>query len=320
MALYLYIDPFCLFLEPETPFATRFPGNKGLTTVRAFEKGNPRYRYNSFIIGSSISMHYRIDDWLKYLPEGASPFHLDSSMQSVRCTRLFLEYLEKNAAAIDNVLIVFTPFIFESADEDEPVHTYATPPQIMQSVCDKAKFHYRFFRDFANYDFFSQYSPLSSLGEDSQSALPTELDHNNFNSYIYDPATNEVCNPALDKLIDESPDEYYASHEIIDFDLKAPYHEVKPLTDSQKEDLRIIAAILKKHNTNFKILLTPELMLRTISPEDDAFFHSLFTDNFVNLTREFRDEMRYRTNYYDNPHYRPALADKYMNRAYRGNM
>ena len=106
---YVLLDPFKVLRVYDDYFADGIGNNKGMVSLRAFEAGNPRYHYDSFILGSSVSCHYPVAEWQKLLPPGAVPFHMDSSEQTIHCMRLYIEYLDTRADAINNVLIVMSP-------------------------------------------------------------------------------------------------------------------------------------------------------------------------------------------------------------------
>jgi len=313
---YVLLDPFKVLREHEDYFSDGIGKNKGMVSLRAFEAGNPRYHYDSFILGSSVSCHYPVAEWQKYLPQGAVPFHMDSSDQTIRCMRLYVEYLDTRADAINNVLIVLSPFIL-GLDPDALPQACAIPAPLLSSPIDKALFHYDYFRLFATEGFLSAYVPWLMTGNKNDTVTGGQRVFEP-QPIAYNPATNEESIPSWDALISSNPEAYYARHHIETPPPQAGY-KVAPrlLSDTDKEDLRAVASILRRHNANVKVIMAPELSLTVPCAADQAFFADLFGADYVDLTCEFRAELQERTNYYDNIHYRPPLAVKFMRRAYR---
>ena len=101
LCAYVAIDPFKVLRWHDDPFADRLGLNKGMLSVQAYEKGlSSGRKYDSFIMGSSVSCAYLSEEWVRYLPYGSSPLHMDSSGQTVSTLRKYLEYLESSGVKI----------------------------------------------------------------------------------------------------------------------------------------------------------------------------------------------------------------------------
>lgn len=312
---YLVLDPFKVLRAHSDYYSDGIGKNKGVVTLRTFDEGNPVWHYDSFIIGSSVSCHYPVEEWKKYLPEGAVPFHLDSSNQTIHCTRLYVEYLDTHAYAIRDVLWVLSPFILELRQEEQP-QGCAIPPALLPSDVDKALFQYDYFRIFATEGFLKAYLPWLLTGRKTDD-VSGRMRVFELQPVVYDPQTNEERLPEWDAAIASDREAFYAEHTILTPPSDAPYRMApESLSDADKEDLRAIASILKRHNARLKIIMAPELSLTVPNRADTEFFSALFGDNYVDLTREFRSELQEPANFYDNTHYRPVLAAKFMRRAY----
>ena len=169
--IYVWHDPFKVLRNYEEyfPEGTVLPNiNKGMLSVRDFNRYYPAERFNSFILGSSMSIPYKIDEWKKYLDEDARAFHFDSSGESLRSMRLKIEYLLRSGVSLDNVLIVFPPNIFEYRDHtDVPsINPWQIDPDISFLY-----YHWVFLKNFYNREFIRAYIVSKILGRQAKVGL-----------------------------------------------------------------------------------------------------------------------------------------------------
>lgn len=311
---HLIFDPYKVLRSHEDYFGDGLGVNKGVVTLDAFRRNNAATDYDSFILGSSISCYYPVEEWLKYLPEGSRGMHFDSSGQSIHTTRLFLEYLDRECDSLNNVLIVMSPYIFGIKDSPESLPLLVPPAIYGNDFCRSLRFHYKFFRELSTYGYCASLIPWLISGEKED-----KLDRHIFEQQpiVYSRTINEESIPEWDAEIAADPAKFYATHTVEVPDRNEPYREMEtPLTEEQRNDFRKIREILNRREVDFRLILSPTLSLEVLSDSDDAFLKSLFGDGYINITRDFRDELADRTNFYDGVHYRPVLAEKYMRMAY----
>lgn len=127
---YIWADPLKTLRSYPEYYADREQVNAGVVTLANFERHNARERYDSFIIGNSLSQYCYVADWLPLLPPGARPYHLSSSSQTVFTTRRFLEYAASRADTVRNVLIAFD--VYALSDTTAGFHEYydTDPPEL----------------------------------------------------------------------------------------------------------------------------------------------------------------------------------------------
>lgn len=312
---YLWLDPYKVLRSYDDYFSDGLGVNKGVVTVTAFKKSYPVYGYDSFILGSSISCYYPAREWVRYLPAGAKPFHMDSSGQTIHNTRLFLEYIDRECTEINNVLIVCSPHILKIVYEDNSLPG-TIPPEVAGGGWKYLwDYHYNFFKRLSTYGYYASYIPWRLHGQRKDHMPDAHLFEPQ--PIIYQESINEERIPQWDCEIETDSAGFYSRHEIHIPEKDAPYVVCGRLIDEDMQaDFRRIAEILHRRGTSYRIIFSPTVHLEILCEDDDRFLRATFGDGYVNLTGEFREELYDRKNWYDNTHYRSVLATKFMQRAY----
>lgn len=328
---YVIADPFKVlkdyevyFEDPET-VESRIGINKGLITFNNYERRLAEGKqYNAFIFGSSISIYYDANKWAELLTQSnkpnsksslnnqnISPYHFDSANESLMSMARKFRYLDKTGVDLEYALIVLDPIIMANDDCDLP--PFIDPLQITTGTFDLIRYHYTFFRGAVNADFMKSYIPTLING------YPV----NNGRNVIYepqpieyDPLTNQETLPEWDAQIHQDPNYFYKSHPLIespeDITVSAPVLDRKRI-----ESLNYIASILKKHKTDFKVVIGPNRSRITLNPEDDEKLNKIFgKENVFNFSSSMANELEVDTLLYDKTHYRPVFAEKIMKAVY----
>jgi len=313
IVLYFSLDPFKVLYHHDDYFSDGLGVNKGVVSVNAFESQNDARNYDSFIVGASISCYYPVEEWKKYLPADARPIHIDSSGQPVSVMRLFMEYLDREATDMRNVLIVLNTRVLKEKYRPDllpgkfPVALNPTPAYWWD-------FNYKYFRSFASYAYFASYIPWRLTG----------VKHDYTDAHLFEPqpikydrTINEETIPEWDYMIENDSASFYSVYNVVTPEPGKPFHRLDNiLSDQVKEDLAAIAGILKRRGSHAKVIVAPALDLGMLSEEDDLFMRQTFGDAYHNLTGEFREELSDAGNFYDNTHYRPVLAVKHLRMVY----
>ncbi len=311
---YIVLDPLKIVNPPYPYFTgtweTELGWNKGWVSVTAFEQGNKYNRYNSFIFGSSISIAYRAEDWSKYLPDNATIFHFDSSKEHINGILKKLQYLDKNKVSIHNALIVLDPQTFRERKNDG--YPFYIPPQFT-GWYTYPKFHYTYFKYFMNRDFLTSYIPFMITGEPVNYG---KEDIFNRQPFTYDKITNEEITDLLEAQIRSNPDSFFLNTKFDELH-GVKLHYYKPLiNDTIKTELQQIAALLRKHNTDYRIVFGPNRLKELLCPEDMSTMNGIFDTNKIYrypALDTVADDKRY---YYDNIHYRTHVCAEIIDGAY----
>ncbi len=316
VCVYLALDPFKVLRWHDNPFDDRLGLNKGMLSVQAYARGVTDLKYDSFIMGSSVSCAYPVGEWMRYLPEGSRPTHIDSSGQTVGTLRKFMEYLEREGAPLRNVLIVFAPEVF-GMDYDSENLSMLVPPVVERGGAPYfLSFHYRYFSGFANFRYLS---PLLVYEFTGRREERTDVPVFSTQPIVYDAGVNEERMPEWDRRLDDGAALFHGDniqHRFLPPD--APYTMLPPqICAEEKRDLETIAAILARGGADYRVILAPTPKLYLLTDVDERVLGNVFGERFVNLSRDFRAEQSDASNFYDTIHYRPRLACRYMEKAYR---
>ncbi len=310
---YIIFDPFKVLRTYDNYFADGLSTNKGVITVGTFEAEYKANRYDSFILGSSLSCYYNVADWLHHLPAGAVPYHFDSANQSIGTLRRTVEYLAENVDSLKNALIVLDPYIFRIPDGQSDM-VFLDPPALRSEWWYAAYFHYSMFRHFMNLKYLASYLPWRF---NDKRADYTELRIFEPQPIIWNRSSNEESIPAWDDSIAASPERFYASHKIVINDNEYYHCHSKLISEQIEEHLQTIASILSAYGTEWHIVVGPNLRHEVLGPEDNETMLRIFGRRYHNLGRELAPMMADSTNFYDNTHYRPVVARQIMDIVYQ---
>ena len=106
VVLYLVFDPMRVLRWHDDMMPGGVVSNKGNITALQYLHNRDSIRYDSFVVGSSLSINFLIDDWLRFLPDGAAAYHFDSSAMDLEQLELSLKFLAENAG-VRNLMIVW---------------------------------------------------------------------------------------------------------------------------------------------------------------------------------------------------------------------
>lgn len=104
LVIYLITDPF----KTLRPFSFQYfdETNRDYISSELFLKNDPKYHYNSFILGSSQCCGFNTYHWKHYLPEGAKQFMFQAWGESLTGIEQKIDYLDNNGNKISNAIIL----------------------------------------------------------------------------------------------------------------------------------------------------------------------------------------------------------------------
>lgn len=314
---YTVLDPLKIVNPPYPYFTgtweTELGWNKGWVSVTSFEQGSKYNRYDSFIFGSSISIAYRADDWRKQLPDNAEIFHFDSSKEHINGILKKLQYLDKNNASIHNALIVLDPQTFRERKNDG--YPFYIPPQFT-GWHTYPKFHYTYFKYFLNRNFLTSYIPFLITGEPVNYGKNEEKDIFNRQPFTYDKNTNEESTDLLETQIISNPDSFFLNTKFDDLHGVKPHYCTPLINDTIKAELQQIAALLRKHSTDYRIVFGPNRRKEILCPEDMAIMNGIFNPDKIYRYSTLDTVSDDKRHYYDNTHYRTHVCAEIITEAY----
>lgn len=316
---YIVLDPFEVIWHYDDYFknrGTRLSLNHGYVAVSNFENHYDQYRWDSFIFGNSRSRYWEIKDWEEVLPANSRGYHFDASGETLEGLLRKFQWLEKKNITIKNVLICMDTDILSNVNSsDERTHIFMIPPQLV-GYRNFFDFQMSNFKVFCNFEFLRNcfvmwFTPDFKI--DIADLVTGEI-------FDYDYSRNQVSLTPTERKI--SKGEYYTDELVNRLFVNNQYPDsIYPVTiDSvQREMLGEIASIVKRNNTDCRIVINPRYNQIKMHPKDVMELKSLFGTNKVydysgvnNITNDYH-------NYYEYSHYRSFIAKKIMHTIYRGN-
>lgn len=314
VALYAAFDPYGAVRKQTDFSSSEWEYNRGMVCVRSYKRALQQGRPpDSFILGSSLAIYYPAEAWAEKLPPGARIFHFDTSSQTIATLRRSIEYLDRSGADIDNALIILPVQVFGWEHKDGA--PYIDPAEFHPELpAAKLEFQYRFLSEFFDRGFLRGYIPYLITGKAPswESKLPLKKMR-----FCTDTLTNEEIYASVDSIIDRDGEKFYKSHGM-EFDTSDIPHPL-PRTISQKDIEHLIAIrdILRRHHTDYRVIIGPNRNTETLHPADEAVMRRIFGRRYFNFVVPMRHLGSQRTTYYDGFHYRPFVARQILDSVYR---
>lgn len=309
---YVWLDPFRVVWHYDDYYGGDKaipPLNEGYIGLMNYDNYSGTYHYDSYIFGNSRSRVYEVDEWMKHIPSGSSPYHFHALSESLFGMMKKLQYLDDTGAQINNAIFVVDENLLKQATNLKG-HLFAIPPKLV-NYSNFSSFHFDNLRAFLDFRFFKCYIKYLFTGDNGDYL---------YNETGYSTRYNEDKNIELDEQIESGT--YYNEEMIEKFNSfpREPLNASEAVIKTQhREMLETIKSILDRHNTDFRIIISPLYDQRPFSQSDLDVLYELFSKERVfdfSGTNEFTEDLH---NYYEPLHYRPAVATSIMNIVYGSN-
>ena len=309
---YIIIDPFKVVWHYDNYRKTDSGAslNRGFVSAMTYKQQYGTYHYDSFIFGNSRSLFYQVDKWKKHLPDSAVCYHFSVSGGSIKGLYYAIKYIDDCGEKLNNALIVLDYQFLGRIDVQGPYH--ATPP-VLTGYRNAFAFHGDILRNWLDLDFLRYWTEYQITGE-FKDYMRKHIENNA--GFVYDPVTNEESSRLNDSLI--ATGVFYNDNKVKEF-ANYQHPKVSPvlLTDEAKRILKGIRAILSRHNTSYRIVISPLYDQYSLNPEDEKTLFDIFGKanvfNFSGINHWTTDYH----NYYEPSHYTPAVAAEIMDSIYR---
>lgn len=304
---YMIDDPFRMYWPGEDlydPDARKQCVNDAYRGIRWMNQYNDAMHYNSFIIGSSRSDFYYVDDWKQYIGENAGCFHFDQSGDNLLGGLQRVRYLYNRINRIDNMLLIMD--IEYLADmTPRKGHLFRQPWQVTKEW-DFFAYNWECIRAFYTKEYQRKFWGIDK----EEKILP----------YYYIPEYNELHKNEVEELLDTNPEAYYAT-------LEGPYqlyerHYTDSVADpviesKQRAALEELHSLLINGKTDYRIVISPLYNQIKLNPQDYKILVDIFGEGRVfdfSGVNEFTEDT---TNYYEISHYRPRVCQQIMRIIYQ---
>jgi len=307
-------DPFKVIYHYERFYdGSHQPGaalNRGYVSADIYVRQREKYRYDSFIFGSSRSLAFLTEDWKKYIGV-SSPFHFDASGESLFGIWSTVKFISRSNTPIRNALIVLDPLLFKEGITESKEFLKMHHPDITGMA--KIKFYFQFLRGYLSEGFFIRYWDFRLF----KTFRPYMGKYINTHRPSCDPITNDCLLAWRDERIAAGPEVYFSNKNIF----YPREHLEKHGHDSVIKEkhllmLREIKKIFEEHNTHFKIVINPLYDQKRIDGRDLEVLQSLFGADNVHDYSGVNAVTQDVENYYEPRHYRPQAARKILEEIY----
>lgn len=316
LGIYILLDPFKVIKSYDNLIDTNAQGDVGLNTdyiaTTTFDKSYKKKNYNSFIFGNSRSIFYQVTDWEKHLPPNSSCYHFNANSETIYSLYKKIQYIDKKNLSIKNALLVIDYSII-TCDKPRAGHLFIISPHLVNNT-NVIKFHLTFLKAFLTPKFLCAYIDFKISGKiKPYMTRKNLLDDTPVN---YELVTNEIRYDYFEELI--SQNYYYSPERMSAFYERDTMLKYSPIAINvnQKIILRCIHDIFKKHNTNFKFIISPLYDQIKLNPIDLEYLKTLFGEsNVFDYSGINKFTIDYK-NYYEDSHYRPHVAREILNEIY----
>ncbi len=312
LIILIYIDPYKIIWEYKTEDYNEFiiPFNKDVVSTRLLIENNKTIKYNSFIIGSSMSQAFETNYWKQYLREKSSIFHLSAYDENLIGTYGKLKLADELGLEIKNVLWILDVgcFSLENINSNVARKHYLHTNKPVQ-------FHLDYLKSFTKIKF--------SLSILDYSIFSTHRKY--MGSYIIDNPkkrnliTNDQDYQDEETFVKKDSLKFYNSNRLNKFVNRKPLVLERRTfinSEEQKKLFLKINSILKKHKTTIKIIIPPSYEEFWLSNTDVKFLNDVFgKKNIYNFSG--RNEITKSIgNFIDESHFRTKIAEQLIDSIY----
>ncbi|RWY50215.1 hypothetical protein [Mucilaginibacter gilvus] len=241
--------------------------SRGNVSTMVFLKNRDRYHYDSFIFGSSRATAFTAKEWSKYLPAKSQPFSFEAWNENLSCIYKRLKLLDSLNVPIKNTLIIL--------DVDRAFEYFGDITADHYLIRNDSKFEY-YKKDYLYY----VKTPHLFISSVDYAIFKKQRSYMNgfvgMKNTDIDPINNDWF-PLSEQEIQHDTAAYYKDTEWKFY--KRPIvqqYSYGQLNAKQISYLMKIAALFRKHHTNYKIVISPLYSQKQLSKQDLRFMKTIF--------------------------------------------
>lgn len=281
--------------------------NASIVKTQLYLKNREKFAYNSFIFGNSRADAFRCAEWKKYLDSGDEPFHFEGMGEGIYGVYKKIKFIDSIGDKLNNALIILDEELLNGLKNIKAlpyVLDYRVSGESMGS------FHYRFVKMFYkpsflyayyNYKWTREYKPfMDKIVPEYRYRDGIDSRNGDF-SYLFD------------ELIEKDSIAYYEKYV---FDDSIGEHSVHGIYKDESTMLLAIKSIFEKHQTDYKIIISPLLNKTPMCQERLLQLNDIFgSENVYNYSGVNTFTVN-RHLYYERSHYRPIVANDILREIY----
>jgi hypothetical protein len=308
LAILIYLDIFKAFWNYDDYYKGTFVEvNREWVCTKTYLKYRETEHFDSFIFGSSRSQSFKCNEWEKYLPIGAKSFHFDGAGDGLYGVTNKIKYLDELGDTIANALVIVDRGFLRIL-KNKTEHMGISPPCLSKE--SKLKFYVtfikavnvKFLRAYIDYSIFKKHRPYMGFLIRNPK-YPHQVDKVNCNIvYGYDQQIEEDSLGYYKELIEKGV--FY----------ERPQNNMSKtlVTEKEKEFLNSMKTIFDKHQTNYKIVISPIYDQVPMEIEQLDLLNDIFGKEHIYNFSGKNDLTEPISNYYESSHFRTHVANKIL--------
>jgi hypothetical protein len=316
IAVYAIYDPFDVLRHYDRYYTdSNIVYNRDYISTEIFLANYRKERYDSFIFGNSRTLAFQCGEWRRYI-KAKGVFHFDASGESLYGIYKKIVFLDRQGVDLSNCLLLLDADTLMKVDNYSD-HLFIKHPKVSRE--SELAFQMEFLRAFM--------SPrncyfIAFLDYKMRNRVRPRFSKMFMQSSVrYDPITNDMFIVGLEDVIERTGSKYYESKKDIFYkrDRKETGYTPQCIKATHKEYFTEIKKIFDKHNTNYRIIISPVYDQVYLNRIDLNYLENLFGNKYVfdfSGVNEYTDSV---FNYYDNIHYRPFVGRKILETVYQRN-
>ena len=315
--IFIYKDPFKIIFDYKDYSPTeKYFINRDFISSRVFVKNYSKYKYNSFIFGSSRTMAFNPNHWKNHLDSNSNVYSFDSFGESIFGIYSKIKFLDTKNVCLNNCLLVFCEDVTFEFSSDHPGHIYMKDPLVAKT--SYVNFYFEHFKAFIQLEFFSNYIKEKIFNHKST----------NQNYTRYDLKNNNMSNRKLEFKIKNRYIKYVDTNFILSNNNLYEPKSINKINYNQISMLNEIKFIFNKQHTKYKIIISPLYNQRKIDKMNLKILKSIFGNSIYNFSGKnniTENKFNYYEFYDDSPtnlsrnkssHYISKIGDILMDSVY----
>ncbi|MBN1185296.1 MAG: hypothetical protein JXB49_23630 [Bacteroidales bacterium] len=304
------MDVFKLYKKIDNYNDTFITLNRGYICYKTYLYYKDQVKFDSFIFGSSLSLSFKLENWIDYLPDGSVPFHFDGNGEGLYGIYSKIRFLDNKGDTIKNALIILdVRGLANDGLLNGKTHFSISPPEISHE--SKINFYWAFIKKGLDYRFILAY-----------------LDYSLFNTYrdymgwyINKSKSEDYSNPincdftsGYEADIKKDSLAYYRRllSKGVFYNRPVEAKESYDVSELEIKYLKSIYKIFQRHNTDFKIIIPPKYDQIPFDQDQLELLNRIFgQENVFNFSgkNKFSEPI---SNFFESDHYKPYVANEIM--------
>lgn len=306
---FYYFDPFKIIKNYPQFYVSEVGYNEDFIITENFLK-NPK-SYNSFLLGSSrAGCGYRLNDWATFLNKDDTPYKFTASNESIFGIVGKVKLIDELNVNIDNAILVIDNDVTFKHYENSSGHIFIKHPEVSKE--SYKSFISEFLKNYIFSGFFIRYLDYQ-IFHTKRKYMNGYLHFSKRIGQVYKPFYVEN----LEEEIKKDSANYYKkrANSFSKKKLKETISSNK-IDDKGYQMLEEIYAIFKKHNTKYKVVVSPLYNKKKMNKHDMDALNNIFgKENVFNFSGG-NEITNNKHNYYEASHYRQKIGLKIMQQIY----